>query len=126
MDFAELCIAGVREGAARTAGGREEARTEGGRGGGGGAQGAMPMRLLVAPSPRCTGKGKGREGKGKEGWLACRTHQVWRDVHLKSICKMRAVAGVWKSVFAGWRLQATRPARSCLHPDKYCYFMTYS
>ena len=74
-DFAELCIVGVREGAARTTGGREEAAQtagagrEGGGGGGGsgGAQGAMPMGLLVAPSPRCTGKGKGRR-------LACRTH----------------------------------------------------
>ena len=53
-DFVELCIVGVREGAARTAGGREEAvRTAGagreGGGGGGGAQGAMPM---VCSSPR--------------------------------------------------------------------------
>ena len=71
-NFAELCIVGVREGAARTAGGREEAaRTAGagreGGGGGGGAQGAMPMVCSSPPSPRCT-------EKEKEGGMACRTH----------------------------------------------------
>ena len=53
-DFAELCIAGVREGAARTAGGREGAAAAA-------RKGAMPMgrRLLVALM----------QGREKEGGL---------------------------------------------------------
>jgi len=66
-DFVELCIVGVREGAARTAGGREEAaRTAGaGReGGGGGAQGAMPMVCSSPRAPDAQGRVK------EEGWPA--------------------------------------------------------
>ena len=51
-DFAELCIAGVSEGAARTARGR---------GGGGGAQGRDAERLRRRPDGRC------RENRKKEG-----------------------------------------------------------
>ena len=62
-DFVELCIVGVREGAARTAGGREEAvRTAGagreGGGSGGGAQGAMPMVCSSPRSPDAQGRVK--------------------------------------------------------------------
>ena len=70
-DFAELCIAGVSEGAARTAGGREEAaRTAAGGRGPCGAQGAMPMRLRPEPPMHREGKRKRKEGKRKVGWPA--------------------------------------------------------
>ena len=67
-DFVELCIVGVREGAARTAGGREEAARTAAGGRGGLAARKARCRCVCAPSPRCTGKGKGREGKGKGRW----------------------------------------------------------
>ena len=67
-DFAELCIAEVREGAARTAGGREEAAQTAGAGreggGGGGAQGAMPMVCSSPRAPDAQGRVK------EEGWPA--------------------------------------------------------
>jgi len=74
-DFAEFCIAGVREGAARTAGGREEAaRTAAG---GRGRRRRRARRDADASAPRAPdaqGREKEEKGREKEGGLACRTH----------------------------------------------------